>query len=192
MGPGVPAAPAAAAAPAAGPGPAPAPLQRLPLHPQVPARRCPLPGRGIGPARGPRQCFTAPVVHAESHYSQNREIVWCWKGPYRASLPPSCYGQGCLPLDQVVLSNFLALNTSRDGAAALDDLWQYLTTLTRKNFSLRPNLNCSLFSLAPSRPAPLFCHFLWNYKVTLHLFSKPLSAFLSGCVGLSSQWWLLK
>jgi len=66
------------------------------------------------------------------------------EGTWIVWFQPPRYGQGHLPLDQVLKGpSNLALNTAREWAAAtsLGSLFQCLTNLTVKNFCLLSNLN---------------------------------------------------
>ena len=71
--------------------------------------------------------------------AEDHRIVWVGRNPYDHLVPTPCYRQGHLPLDHLLRApSSLALNASREGAstASLGNLFQYLTTLTVKNFFL--------------------------------------------------------
>lgn len=86
---------------------------------------------------------------AKVHFSksQNHRMLSVGRDFKRSSSPKiHCHSQGYLTLK--TLPN-LALNPARVGAstASLDNLFQYLTTPTVKNFFLISNLNLSFFNL---------------------------------------------
>lgn len=79
-------------------------------------------------------------------------MVWARKDLKDHLIPTPHHGKGHLPVDQVVQTpSNLPLITSRDGAftAPLRNLFQCLTSLTVKNFSLTSNLFLPSFGLKP-------------------------------------------